>query len=214
MKTFVDSSVLLYFLGFIILFLQPTFLSGQKISDDKIEGWDVISVIDDAQIYSADESFNSQILKNKVRVKGNVTKVVAVDGTMKLIVTNEVKNKVFRNFASQLNEVRKKKEASVLKKFKKQLATYEKYKTQLLVEIIEVPNSSNQRFHSKHYSQSVVFASVNIQVFSNTQANQYIYIVRHPLGRLHSQKYLSYNNISLDYCFTTVFSVRPPPGLA
>lgn len=187
-------------------------LSGQETSSTEIPDAGTISVIGGAQIYSTDATFNKQILKKEIKISGSLVSYNRYD--QRLSVSNQKKKiSTAKNFASQVTELAKKKKEKLSERTKYELAQYENRKK-------EFDNKKINPFSPDHFfsSESSLrnYAVPQIQNHENSKANfaQYFYAVKSALDHLHSHRYVLYNSRSIDFCFSKVFSVRPPPILA
>lgn len=165
-----------------------------------------------AKLFSSDKSFNEQILTNKVFLNN-------VDVS---IVEHKNKKQFLRAIARQSktkeNDLTKKliiaqddKRREALKKLKKGIEDYEKRKKDFQHFDFEGVSSQKHFFSSNTLSKDYMSPNRNNHDLSkfNTLSNAYL-IVR-ALDFLHAQKFVYYNNKSLTFCFSEVFSVRPPP---
>ncbi|MCD1115975.1 hypothetical protein [Chryseobacterium turcicum] len=169
-----------------------------------------------ATIFSTDASFNQQINSDKITIKNADVSTSEIHsnaqiltGRLNKIPEAETLKKTFRNDVKIALENKNK---ETLKKIKKEIADYKKRINPFKSENLRFPTS--QEFTSAtHTNRDYVAPSYNHHHFSKIHASQNQYVIKCALDFLHKQEYIYYNSKSLDYCFTHVFSVRPPPVL-
>lgn len=166
---------------------------------------------DGVAIYSSDDSFNNQISQNKIILK-NADVSFAVFKNSKILVVSTSAN--HRNLAKQAKDFGGKKRKKVQKDIQ---ITIDEYKTRSKIFIKNDFNHlpSPTQFISRHSStKDYIIPNDNGSGFSKINVNNKDYSVKIALNYLHTQRITYYNSKSLDYCFSVVFSVRPPPVLA
>lgn len=172
-----------------------------------------------AAIFSADASFNNQINSDKITVKNADISDIGAQSAAKVLTAkseriDEVKAPK-NDFKSDLKkaEVNKKKEA--LKNVKKEIVEHnnEAKKNSFNSKNLRGVSSSGHFAASTSINKDYVTPSYNHHHLSKIFALQNLNVVNWALDFLHKQKYAYYNNKSLDYCFSEVFSVRPPPTI-
>ena len=209
------SFVFRYVLLFLFSLLTANNFSAQRVSGEPNQSLVSVSVIGDAQIYSADLNFNQQIADKKINIKGSVRKAKLTSGSVQLIVTNaKFKKAENRTLAYRAHELKRKKEAIILKKVNQQLAKYEHQKKNHEVDVLNLPGSSNLFFSSKQLSDKAAVPGISTYKFAKVLATTSIVVANRALDTLYTQKFTSYDSRSKDHCYSTVFSVRPPPVLA
>lgn len=166
---------------------------------------------DGVAIYSSDDSFNNQISQNKIILK-NADVSFAVFKNSKILVVSTSAN--HRNLAKQAKDFGGKKRKKALKDIQ---VTIDEYKTRSKLftknDFSHLPSPT--QFFSVHSStKDYIIPNDSGNSFSKINANNKDYSVKIALNYLHTKKITHYNNKSLDYCFSVVFSVRPPPILA
>lgn len=175
----------------------------------------IISIVGGAHLYSQDKDFNNLISENNVTVNGHIASHHNRNGIHSITISQRVLKKDSRkNFALQVRDIVRKKEDLILRKARQRIAKYEQQRLHHLVEIVETSNYSGYSVNSNRISQSAFVSNIKSQDFSKIFTTQYRLIVKYALDTLHPQKYNFYNSRSLDFCFTAVFCVRPPPVLA
>ena len=197
----------------IILFLFNSLCAQQQHSSPSDTQPTTISLSNGAEIYSLDKSFNDQVSAKKIILKnGNVSFVTHKNH--KILVASSSNNPRHQNLAKQVKDFEEKKK----KKAQKDLQiTIDDYKAQSKLftqkDFNHLPSPS--QFFSSHSSlKNYVTPNDNGSGFSKIGASSKDYSIKCALNYLHTQKNTYYNNKSLDYCFSHVFSVRPPPVLA
>lgn len=197
-----------------MFFLINNFYSQQ--ANSKIQIMPAIIVLKGgAKVYSADESFNQQILSNKGVLTNSVVFYQEDTGKECLLslIAKQSSKEEKKDLKHQLKIAESKRQKEVLKLVKKEIVKFEK-KIQVFVkhDFNGVP-FSNHFFSSISISKNYVLPVQNNRDFFKFYISRDAYLVRHALDFLHSQKYTYYNNKSIDFCFSKVFSVRPPPVL-
>lgn len=169
-----------------------------------------------ATIFSKDDSFNKQINSEKITVKNAEISTVGMleDGTVltaKSNKTQEVQTPK-KDFKSELKKAEENKKKEALKKVKKEIADYndEAKKNSFNTKRLLFP-TSEEFISSTHINRDYVAPSYQNHHFSKILVSLNQYVIKSALDFLHKQKYIYYNSRSLDFCFTHVFSVRPPP---
>ncbi|MCX8533819.1 hypothetical protein [Chryseobacterium luquanense] len=203
---------LCFFRSFIlgVLFFFSDYLCAQEGFGNNQQT--IIVVKGGAEIFSADENFNHQIINNNA-VKKNIKVDFKKNGSEKLILlaSEKEENQQDDTFKNQLAKVEKKKQKEALKEIKSKIRDYESRKENFDNKNLRVFPSSEKFIISSRINQDYVIPNYSQRDFSEINTDQNQYIVKSALDFLHSQKYTYYNNKSLDFCFSQVFSVRPPP---
>lgn len=168
-----------------------------------------------AEIYSTDKDFNHQVRRDKIILQnGNVT-LKKLSGNEDLLVVSLKKPEIeSKDFKSQIAKANKKKQLAILKEIKNKITDYESRKKSFNLKNIKIFPSSEEFIASSHINRDYVAPSQNQHDLSKIHFVQNQYVIKSALDFLHQQKYTFYNNKSLDFCFSQVFSVRPPPVLA
>ncbi|WP_267267152.1 hypothetical protein [Chryseobacterium formosus] len=174
-----------------------------------------ISLKGGAAIYSADQNFNKQIENQNLRIvnaeiiikKNADDQEILIAGTVKKNISSP--EMLHQKLASQEKTF----QDENTKAIKKKIAEYESRKKESNVENIKVFPSSEKFIISSHINRDYVAPSQNQHDLSKINFVQNQYVIKSALDFLHQQKYTFYNNKSLDFCFSQVFYVRPPPFL-
>jgi len=207
-----SSEVFLRFIGFLLFIFHFHIFPAQELPDHKNQKSATISLGNGTKIFSIDESFNQQILQEKIKV--NPSQISYERESQKLIVSKaDIKKTNDKSFSFQVKAAQKKKEEKDLLAVQENIERFEKRKASFQNVNVLVPFSSSHFFHEKHFAQECAIPSLKSNVFSRIQATAYSFIVKLSLDHLHAQKYTFYNNKSLDDCYAPFFSVRPPPVL-
>ncbi|GEM_PF-2621989 len=167
-----------------------------------------------AEIYSTDKGFNQQVNNNKIILQdANITIKKPNDGETLLIASSKKIERESKDFKSKIAKGNKKKELEVLKEIKNKIADYESRKEFFNLKNIKVFPSSEEFIASSRINIDYVVPNQNQHDLSKINSVQNQYVIKSALDFIHQQKYIFYNNKSLDFCFSQVFSVRPPPIL-
>lgn len=171
-----------------------------------------------ATIFSKDDSFNKQINSEKVTVKNaNVSTVGILENgkvlTAKPSKTQEVQTPK-KDFKSEFKKAEENKEKEALKKVKKEITNHndEAKKNSFNTKRLLFP-TSEEFTTSTHVNRDYVAPNYHNHEFSKILVSLNQYVIKSSLDFLHEQKYTYYNNKSLDFCFSEVFSTRPPPAI-
>jgi len=203
-----------YFLRIVILIILLSFNSfnAQKQNlhpDDQVT---TIVLAGGVKLYSSDESFNNQIVKKKIIVKNAELSFEKKDNN-KILIASSSHNSKKQTLAQQVKTSEEQKRKDALKQIKKKIDDYE-IKSKSFEKHDYQSSPSPSQFYSSHYStKNYITPSHNGNDFSKIHASHKDYSVKRALNYLHTQKFTYYNNKSLDFCFSEVFSVRPPPVL-
>lgn len=168
---------------------------------------------DGANLYSADDNFNKQILNNKIILKNSDVSYEENGGKEHLLklIAKQSKKEEKRDLKNQLKIAENNRQKEALQQVKKEIEKFEK-RVQVFVKIdFNGAPSSDQFFSSTSIAKNYVTPSQSSHDFSKFYISADAYVITQALDFLHSQKYTYYNNKSLDFCFSKVFSVRPPP---
>lgn len=169
-----------------------------------------------ATIFSKDDSFNKQINSEKITVKNAEISTAGMqeDGTVltaKSNKTQEVQTPK-KDFKSEFKKAEENKKKEALKKVEKEIAEHDDKAKRNSFNIKKLWFPTSEQFiASEHINRDYVAPSYHQHHFSKILVSLNQYVIKSALDFLHQQKYIYYNSRSLDYCFTHVFSVRPPP---
>lgn len=170
---------------------------------------------DGANLYSADDNFNKQILSNKIILKNSDVSYQENGGKehlLKLIAKQSQKEEK-KDLKNQLKIAENKRQKETLQQVKKEIEKFEKRVQVFVKHDFNRAPSPDQFFSSSSITKNYVIPSQSTHDFSKFYISADAYVITQALDFLHSQKYTYYNNKSLDFCFSEVFSVRPPPVL-
>ncbi|MCW3168666.1 hypothetical protein OMO38_09005 [Chryseobacterium sp. 09-1422] len=164
------------------------------------------------KLFSADETFNEQVLTKQVVLKNSEISLVK-NKNREQSLSAVAKKTVGKDLESQLKiaELSRRKES--FKKIKKEIDRSEQNREAFQGFDFKGFPSQNQFFSSNKVSKDCVSPTHNGHDTSKFYASSEVEVITRALDYLHSQKYRYYNNKSLDFCFSEVFSVRPPPVL-
>jgi len=169
---------------------------------------------DGGRLFSADDHFNKQILSKKIILKNSdvfYQESLGKEHFLQLIA-KQSPNVEKKDLQHQLRIAENKTQKEILQKVKKEIEKFEE-RVQHFVKHDFNGTSPDQFFSSTTISKNYVAPSYSTHDFSKIYISANAYIITRALDFLHSQKYTYYNNKSLDFCFSEVFSVRPPPVL-
>lgn len=170
---------------------------------------------DGANLYSADDNFNKQILSNKIILKNYDVSYRENGGKghlLKLIAKKSQKEEK-KDLKNQLKIAENKRRKETLQQVKKEIEKFEKRVQFFVKHDFNGAPPPDQFFSSSSMAKNYVIPSQSTHDFSKFYISADNYVITQALDFLHSQKYTYYNNKSLDFCFSEVFSVRPPPVL-
>lgn len=199
----------------ILLFSLSSNVYAQKANSQQQITPTTIVLKDGANLYSADDNFNKQILSNKIILKNSDVSYQENGGKehlLKLIAKQSQKEEK-KDLKNQLKIAENKRQKETLQQVKKEIEKFEKRVQVFVKHDFNGAPSPNQFFSSSSIAKNYVIPSQSTQDFSKFYISADAYVITKALDFLHSQKYTYYNNKSLDFCFSEVFSVRPPPVL-
>lgn len=174
------------------------------------EGFDttpLISIRGNAQIYSSDSGFSRQFIAqgNKDYKISNSGKAVVFQS--KDFVNGKKPARIKTNFSIQIID------RVGSGKLRKTVADFEHRKKSFnFCHLNRAPISKEQPYSSGSGS-SYLIPSTTFNDFSKVCVFQYNLLTSLILELLYLEKYFYFNNRSLDFCFSEVFLVRPPPLL-
>lgn len=197
-----------------LILLCTTYSYAQKSeTPNKVEPATIV-LKDGAKIYSTDEAFNKQVSNNIVVLK-NADLTPQNKKSTKILEASSAKEEVIeKDFKQEVKNAAEEKRKKELRKVKKEVEKHEKRKEAFRNFDFEDFPSPSQFLSSNSSSKNYIAPSHNGNDFSKIYTIQKDYSVKRALDYLHAAKYIYYNNKSLDYCFSDIFSVRPPPVLA
>lgn len=199
----------------ILLFSLSSNVYAQEANSQQQITPTTIVLKDGANLYSADDNFNKQILSNKIILKNSDVSYRENGGKehfLKLISKQSQKEEK-RDLKNQLKIAENKRQKESLQQVKKEIEKFEK-RVQVFAKLdFNGAPSPDQFFSSNTIAKNYVSPSQHHHDFSKFYISADSYVITRALDFLHSQKHIYYNNKSLDFCFSEVFSVRPPPVL-
>lgn len=196
---------------FLLFFLSTSYSFAQKFEDPAKIGQATVVLKDGAKIFSTDEAFNKQISSNAV-VLQNADLVPQNDNSTKVLEAQSSKPEILKkDFKKEVEASVEKKQKEEIKKVEKEIKKHEKRKGAFRKFDFHDFPSSSQFLSSNSPSKNYIAPSHNDNDFSKIYVLQKDYSTKRALDFLHSAKYTHCNNSSLDYCFSLVYSVRPPP---
>lgn len=175
----------------------------------------VIVLKEGAKIYSQDLYFNKQIDAGKLIVEGeNIVFTKNKESQKILISSNSSGQKNGDNKMNHQNKnielLKSKEDQKILAKEIKKYKTLEKFFDKKKFNTFP---SSEEFAAASHVNKYSVAPNYSQNDFSKVTVQQNQNFVKSALDFLHSKKYTYYNSKSLDFCFSQVFSVRPPPSI-
>ena len=195
-----------------LILLCTTNSYAQKSEIHKVEQATIV-LKDGAKIYSTDEAFNKQVNNNIVVLK-NADLTPQSKKSTKILEASSAKEEVIeKDFKQEVKNAAEEKRKKELRKVKKEVEKHEKRKEAFLNFDFEDFPSPSQFLSSNSSSKNYIAPSHNGNDFSKIYTIQKDYSVKRALDYLHAAKYILYNNKSLDFCYSQVYSVRPPPML-
>lgn len=201
-------------LGVIILslFLCGSFINAQQAGNHTNAGNVTIFLTDGASIYSSDEAFNNSVNINK-GLLDNAEIAQQDNDTRKALYISSRKEVIKEDFNHELKNAVNAKQTDEFKKVKQEIENHnERKKSFPQIAFNDLPSTS-QFFSGNSVSKNYIAPNYN----GNDSFKLYVcnrdYFIKRALNYLHATQFTYYNNKSLDYCFSQVFSVRPPPVL-
>lgn len=194
---------------FFILFLfQINFFSAKANRKDSLN--DAFIYVDkNVQIFSNDDIFSKQLQNagiangQKIKICPSLQKSESLNNTEQVEIETSLKNKnlVFKNeVGAKENEKETLKKIYEFQKRKKNISRSEMFATHSEGSFKAYTGLDKASIFptAHHYFLGKFFAVKDFAAKEN-------------LKFIHSQEYVFYNSKSLDFCFSIVFSVRPPP---
>jgi len=170
-----------------------------------------------ATIFSNDDSFNKQINSEKITVKNAIVSTAGILEGGKILTAKPSKTQKVqtpkKDFKSELKKAEENKKEEALKKIKKEIANHndEAKENSFNTKRLLFP-TSEEFITSTHVNRDYVAPNYHNHDFSKILVSLSQYVVKSSLDFLHQKKYTYYNNRSLNFCFSAVFSTRPPPS--
>lgn len=206
------SGKLIRFSGILFLFLNIQYLSAQsEFNNSKI----ILSVSEGSKIYSADESFNYQITQKRIILKESFVSQVNSSEMKYLVIDNRrITGNNHNNPASQNRryKIGSRKKSEDLQKIKQQIASFRVEKAKLRIKI-KSAHASGGFFKTHYVNKHYVHERSHQDNHHKFELAPDEFLRLQSLDYLHSQKHFVYNSKSFNYCYSKVFSVRPPPFL-
>ncbi len=195
----------------LIFSLCHSFLSARDSIEHEIRQQVSIVMAKGAIIYSTEENFNKQILNKDIRLKGgdflfNVSKKDQI-----LIKSTASASSKKTPLKDQLQNAVKKKKKDEQDTVDKKIRAFEKQKELFHSHQFYHHPSSGQFLTVYQVAKDYIVPNNHHDNFSKTVHRYHNFLITSSLNYLHSYKYFHYNNKSLDYCYSQVYSVRPPP---
>lgn len=193
----------LNFFLFVVFLHFNLFLNAQEVLGNN-HG---ITLYGDAKIYSSDEEFNKKVVSKYIyeEYNSNDTKVLVFNA-------GSARAKEKYDLKENVKAAKDKKDKLALKEIKKKIDDFEKRKKSFSFHHVKNYPSSEDFFSLSHLIKDSVTAS-NYSHHSKIDSIVDNYAVKIALDFLYDRNFHYYNNKSLDFCFSQVFSVRPPPVL-
>lgn len=221
LRTSGENSVFTGFSGFsfrffsvLVFIFQITFLSAQDhLATNNGESPAILAIKDGALIFSTDDNFNNQIFDKKIIIADSKIAYTTNKGLKQIIVSNGQSTiSSDKNLAGSLKETATKKKNDGLKNITKEIAKYEAKKKHFQSEKINVPFSTTHFYTLQNTTKNYVTPTSPTDI-DKLSGKIYNFNIQRALDFLHSKKFNDYNTNSLDCCFSTVYSIRPPPFL-
>ncbi len=173
----------------------------------------LISLISVAKIFSANQDLNQQIDDHAISFSSAMYSKSDSDDEILIITSSAIfKGKLSNNKVQVGNRTASRSVISHIPD--EQKGDNPKIKKE------DFENHFKESLPSGHFSSTLKRNSdyINYRTdrkdFSKTCFFENLNLVKKTLSHLYTHNFTHYNNKSLDYCFSVVFSVRPPPGLS
>lgn len=111
----------------------------------------------------------------------------------------------------QIKDLEAKKKADILRKVQKIISKNHINENHVLTYDIKSFPSSGSFSNSKNPVKHFLNERSHHHDQNEVTASERQYVVLRALDYLHSQQYFAYNNKSFNFCYSQVYSVRPPP---
>lgn len=197
------------FLKLSILFLfQITFFSAKENRKDTLNA-SFIYIEKNIEIFSNDVNFTKQlqnatiITRQKLVICESLPKTNNISQPIQVGIGIKSKTIAFQNDESvKQTEVQTKKRIKDFQKSKIKRSQWEIYS-----------NHTEDSFHEFSGFHKKYISSSEHQYFLDKFFAEKDFAAKENLKFIHQHQYFLYSSKSLDFCFSTVFSVRPPPFL-
>ncbi len=202
------------FLSIIILslILCSSFINAQQVGNHSNAGNVTVFLTDGASIYSTDEAFNNLVNINK-GVSNNAEIAQQGNDTRKALHASSKKEAIKKDFNNELKNAVNANQANEFKKLKQEIENHNERKESFpQIAFNDLPSTS-QFFSGNSVSKNYIAPNHNGNDSFKLYVSNRDYFIKRALNYLHAIQFIYYNNKSLDYCFSQVFSVRPPPVL-
>lgn len=209
-----NSITLSCFLCISSFLLSINFISAQSPFTAETGAEVAITVNTGTTIISSDPSFNKQINDSKIATNGIINSYEDDRKSQVIIILKnpeKFKRKPVQSFALSTKKDEKKLSAKVVKTLEKKIVEYKKLVSNNIADNVRNYNG-NGLFSADNSSSSFALPSSNhhhdwpkLFILNNDS-------LRLVLSYFSRFQYSFYNNRSLDYCYSKVFSVRPPPS--
>lgn len=193
-----------------VLFFFTANLQAQQTDPSQQIPSPTIVLKDGAKLFSTDQNFNNQILTHKIVLKNSELSVEDHKNSEQSLRAT-AKKPLQKDLKSQQKAAEVNKQKETLKKVKKEIDQFNENKEAFQQIDFKVFPSSSQFFSSNTVSKDYVSPTQSNHDLSKLYVLSDAHSITRALDYLHSKKYTYYNNKSLDFCFSEVFSVRPPP---
>lgn len=209
-NSIIGFDVPLRFFATLIFLFQFSFFFAQ---DYTVDNSDTLFVSSGVRIYSADKTFNKQIAQKKIIISDKSTLIHdPTDKNILVITSKNEANKKGADFVNQIKLAKLEKQQKLLKKVHKYLANFEKSQEKSIKYTLTDLNST--RYFFKNTSSTKVYLHQRTNQYEIGKKHEVDhYYLNLALEYLHTEKYFYYKNKPLDFCFSEVHSVRPPPVL-
>lgn len=182
-----------------ILFFQSLY------SQEGLETVPTISLTGNAKVYSTDPDFNGQFLSQE-----NIDYQIINSGKV-YVFKSKYKSSGKKIAKKQSKACFRSTNQASLKKIKQNISDFEQRKKSFNFCNIHDAPFSRELPYSSDFNSSYIAPSGNSNDFSKICVFQYKYLISLVLEYLYVWKYHYFNSRSLEFCFSKVFSVRPPP---
>lgn len=197
----------------LLLFLCSSFINAQQTENHSDTENVTVFLTNGASLYSTDEAFNNSVNINK-GVSNNAEIAQQGNNTRKALDVSSRKEVIKKDFNHELKNAVNAKQTDEFKKVKQEIENHNERKESFPQIAFNDLASTSQFFSANSVSKNYIAPNHNGNDSFKLYVSNRDYFIKRALNYLHAIQFIYYNNKSLDYCFSQVFSVRPPPVLA
>lgn len=199
-------------LFFTLFLFTSSFLLGQKKQDNTAEPV-VITLSGGAEIFSINQEFNNQVAKKDIVIK-NAEVSYQKNPKHEIVLLANAKSSLVeqKDFSQQVKLAKEQKQKEELKEVQKKIKSHKLRENSFLVaHLRSVPSTEFFNVSSCSARDCIVVSHTTYDFSKFHSVIQATDLSLNLADVTNSKKYIALNSKSFDYCFSEIFSVRPPP---